>query len=67
MKEQLHKYPKMKLVSTVYGNDDPAQSLTALQGLLTAYPNLRGIISPTTVGISTAAQYLQKHPESRAR
>ena len=42
MKEQLHKYPNMKLVATVYGNDDPATSLTALQGLLTAYPNLRG-------------------------
>jgi rhamnose transport system substrate-binding protein len=61
MKSQLKKYPNMKLVSTVYGNDDPATSLTVLQGLLTAYPNLRGIISPTTVGISTAAQYLDKH------
>ena len=61
MKEQLAKYPDMKLVSTVYGNDDPAQSLTALQGLLTAYPDLRGIISPTTVGISTAAKYLSTH------
>ena len=34
-----------------------------LQGLLSAYPNLKGIISPTTVGISTAAQYLSTHPE----
>jgi rhamnose transport system substrate-binding protein len=63
MKKQLTKYPNMKLVSTVYGNDDPATSLTVLQGLLTAHPNLRGIISPTTVGISTAAQYLSKHPD----
>jgi rhamnose transport system substrate-binding protein len=63
MKEQLKKYPKMKLVSTVYGNDDPATSLTVLQGLLSAYPNLRGIISPTTVGISTAAQYLDSHKD----
>jgi rhamnose transport system substrate-binding protein len=62
MKEQLKKYPNMKLASTVYGNDDPATSLTVLQGLLSAYPNLRGIISPTTVGISTAAQYLSTHP-----
>ena len=61
MKQQLKKYPNMKLVSTVYGNDDPATSLTVLQGLLSAYPNLRGIISPTTVGISTAAQYLDTH------
>ncbi len=62
MKQQLAKYPNMKLVSTVYGNDDPATSLTVLQGLLSAYPNLKGIISPTTVGISTAAQYLSTHP-----
>jgi rhamnose transport system substrate-binding protein len=61
MKQQLTKYPKMSLVKTVYGNDDPATSLTVLQGLLSAYPNLRGIISPTTVGISTAAQYLDTH------
>jgi rhamnose transport system substrate-binding protein len=61
MKQQLAKYPNMKLVSTVYGNDDPATSLTVLQGLLSAYPNLAGIISPTTVGISTAAQYLDNH------
>jgi rhamnose transport system substrate-binding protein len=49
------------LVATVYGNDDPTVSLTVLQGLLTQYPNLAGIISPTTVGISTAAQYLSTH------
>jgi rhamnose transport system substrate-binding protein len=61
MKQQLKKYPNMKLVSTVYGNDDPATSLTVLHGLLSAYPSLRGIISPTTVGISTAAQYLDTH------
>jgi rhamnose transport system substrate-binding protein len=63
MKQELKlpKYSKMKLVSIVYGNDDPATSLTVLQGLLSAYPNLRGIISPTTVGISTAAQYLDTH------
>ena len=63
MKKQLTKYPNMKLVTTVYGNDDPATSLTVLQGMLSAYPNLKGIISPTTVGISTAAQYLSTHKD----
>jgi len=68
MKTQLAaKYPNMKLVSTVYGNDDPATSLTVLQGLLSAYPNLKGIISPTTVGISTAAQYLSTHKAVAAK
>jgi rhamnose transport system substrate-binding protein len=61
MKQELAKYPKMTLVKTVYGNDDPATSLTVLQGLLSAYPNLKGIISPTTVGIQASAQYLDTH------
>ncbi len=67
MKEQLKKYPNMKLVSTVYGNDDPQTSLTVLTGLLSAYQNLKGIISPTTVGISTAAQYLSTHKDVAKR
>ncbi|HEX4225368.1 MAG TPA: substrate-binding domain-containing protein, partial [Pseudonocardiaceae bacterium] len=33
------------------------------QGLLAGYPHLAGIISPTTVGISTAAQYLDTHKQ----
>jgi rhamnose transport system substrate-binding protein len=52
----LPKYSGMHLVTTVYGNDDPALSTTVAQGLLTKYPNLRGIIAPTTVGIKAAAQ-----------
>jgi rhamnose transport system substrate-binding protein len=67
MKQELTKYPNMHLVTTVYGNDDPATSLTVLQGLLSAYPNLVGIISPTTVGISTAAQYLDTHKDVAAK
>jgi rhamnose transport system substrate-binding protein len=67
MKKQLTKYPNMKLVKTVYGNDDPATSLTVLQGLLSAYPSLKGIISPTTVGISTAARYLSTHKDIAAK
>ena len=67
MKTQFAKYPNMKLVDTVYGNDDPATSLTVLQGLLSAHPNLAGIISPTTVGISTAAQYLSTHKDIKVK
>jgi rhamnose transport system substrate-binding protein len=55
---KLPKYKNMKLVKIYYGNDNPAQSLSATQSMLQAYPQLTGIISPTTVGISTAAQYL---------
>ena len=58
MKQELKKYPKMKLVSTVYGNDDPTTATQVTQGLLQQYPNLMGIISPTTVGIAAAAAVL---------
>jgi rhamnose transport system substrate-binding protein len=58
MKQELKKYPKMSLVSTVYGNDDATTSTQVTQGLLEQYPNLKGIISPTTVGIVAAAAVL---------
>jgi rhamnose transport system substrate-binding protein len=60
MKKELRKpaYKDMKLVKIYYGNDNPAQSLQATEAMLQAYPNLKGIESPTTVGISSAAQYL---------
>jgi rhamnose transport system substrate-binding protein len=56
MKKELKKYPNVKLVSTVYGNDDPTTATQVTQGLLQKYPDLAGIISPTTVGILAAAQ-----------
>jgi rhamnose transport system substrate-binding protein len=49
-------YAKMKLVSTVYGNDQADKSYRETQGLLKAYPNLKGIIAPTSVGIVAAAK-----------
>jgi rhamnose transport system substrate-binding protein len=54
------KYSGLKLVKVAYGNDDPQVSTTEAQGLLQAYPNLKGIISPTTVGIAAAAQVLEQ-------
>jgi rhamnose transport system substrate-binding protein len=58
MKTELAKYPNMSLVATVYGNDDPTTSTQVTEGLLSEYPNLKGIISPTTVGIAAAAAVL---------
>ena len=60
MKLELKKpaYKAMKLVKIYYGNDNPAQSRAATVSMLQAYPNLKGIESPTTVGISSAAQYI---------
>ncbi|MCX5251408.1 rhamnose ABC transporter substrate-binding protein [Streptomyces sp. NBC_00201] len=60
MKKELAdpKYKNIKLVKVAYGNDDAQASFQQTQGLLQQYPNLKGIISPTTVGIKAAAQYL---------
>ncbi len=60
MKVEMKKplYKNMQLVKVYYGNDDPATSLQVTESMLQAYPNLKGIIAPTTVGISSAAQYL---------
>jgi rhamnose transport system substrate-binding protein len=66
MKQELTKYPNMHLVSTVYGNDDPTTATQVTQGLLQKYPNLKGIISPTTVGILAAAQVLDS-PKYRGK
>ena len=49
------KYKGLKLVATVYGDDDATKSTQQAQGLLTKYPNLKVIVAPTTVGILAAA------------
>lgn len=51
-------YPDMEIVETVYGDDEDEKSFQETQGLLQTYPDLKGIISPTTVGIAAAARYL---------
>ena len=51
-------YPDITLVETVYGDDDDQTSFDKTAALLQTHPNLKGIISPTTVGIAAAARYL---------
>ena len=60
MKTELAKpeYAKLKLVDDVYGDDEDQKSFQEAQGLLAKHPNLKGIISPTTVGIAAAGRYL---------
>jgi rhamnose transport system substrate-binding protein len=60
MKQEMRKpkYKNMKLVKVAYGNDQPTDSAKATQGLIAAYPSLKGIVAPTTVGIQAAAQEL---------
>ncbi|WP_250435687.1 rhamnose ABC transporter substrate-binding protein [Caballeronia sp. ATUFL_F2_KS9A] len=64
MQEELKKpeYLKMKLVKIAYGNDDDQKSFVETQGLLQAYPNLKGIVAPTSVGIAAAARYISSSP-----
>ncbi len=60
MQDELKKpeYAKMKLVKIAYGNDDDQKSFVETQGLLQAYPNLKAIVAPTSVGIAAAARYI---------
>jgi rhamnose transport system substrate-binding protein len=53
-------YANLKLVTTVYGDDDPQESTTQAQGLLQTYPDLKVIVAPTTVGILAAAQVVSQ-------
>ncbi|MFJ4173157.1 rhamnose ABC transporter substrate-binding protein [Microbacterium sp. NPDC089696] len=59
MKELLASdHPNIQLVDVVYGDDDEQISFDKTAALLQSHPNLKGIISPTTIGISAAARYL---------
>jgi rhamnose transport system substrate-binding protein len=51
-------HPDIELVDTVYGDDDDQKSFDQTAALLQSYPELEGIVSPTTVGIAAAARYL---------
>jgi rhamnose transport system substrate-binding protein len=55
---KLPKYKNMHLVKIAYGNDDDAKSASETQALIQAYPNLKGIIAPTTVAVAAAARVL---------
>lgn len=61
MKEELKdpKYANMELVATVYGDDEREKSYNEAIGLFASYPDLKGIISPTTVGVAATARALE--------
>lgn len=60
MKKELEdpKYKDLKLVKVAYGDDLRDKSVSETEGLLKSYPNLKGIIAPTTVGIAAAGKVL---------
>ena len=53
------KYSKLELTEIAYGDDEPQKSTDQTQALLSKYPDLKVICSPTTVGINAAAKVLQ--------
>ncbi|WP_137157295.1 rhamnose ABC transporter substrate-binding protein [Rhizobium sp. FKL33] len=59
MKKVLPNYKGINIVATVYGDDKTDKSYTETQGLIKAYPNLKAIIAPTSVGIVAAAQAVE--------
>lgn len=61
LKDEMRKsqYAKMELIAIVYGDDVMEKSYNEAMGLITAYPDLKGIISPTTIGVVGAAQAVE--------
>ncbi|WP_026674493.1 rhamnose ABC transporter substrate-binding protein [Alkalihalobacterium bogoriense] len=60
MKKELEdpKYENMELVKIAYGDDLRDKSTSETEALLLQYPDLKAIISPTTVGIAAAGKVL---------
>ncbi len=53
------KYAKIEYVGTVYGDDEYTKSFNETQALLEKYPDLKGIIVPTTVGGPAVCKCIQ--------
>jgi rhamnose transport system substrate-binding protein len=53
------KYAKLQLLDVVYGNDQSETSATQALALVDKYPDMKLIMSPTTVGIAAASKALQ--------
>ncbi|MFL9924018.1 rhamnose ABC transporter substrate-binding protein [Herbaspirillum lusitanum] len=49
-------FSKIRLIATVYGDDQSDKSYREAIGLLRSNPNLKAIIAPTTVGINAAGK-----------
>lgn len=54
------KYSKMHLIEKAYGDDEPQKSSTECEALLSKHAGLRGIISPTAVGLAACAQVIER-------
>ena len=52
-------YANIELVGIVYGDDEYQKSFDETQALLNQYPDLKGIIAPTTAGAPAVAKCVQ--------
>ncbi|MDR1376224.1 MAG: substrate-binding domain-containing protein [Synergistaceae bacterium] len=63
MKKELEsnpKYEKMELLEVVYGDDQAEKSASEAKALLSKYPEMKGIIAPTAVGICAVCRVVQE-------
>jgi rhamnose transport system substrate-binding protein len=59
MKQHLSQYPGLDLVATTYGNDLADDSYREATALLQKYPDLKCIVSPSSVGIVASAKAVE--------
>jgi rhamnose transport system substrate-binding protein len=52
-------YARMELVTIVYGDDQSEKSVAEAEALLSAYPDLKGVIVPTAVGLPAVCKVVQ--------
>jgi rhamnose transport system substrate-binding protein len=53
------KYKKMRLVKIAYGDDQSEKSASEMEAILSGYPDLKGVISPTAVGLPAACRVVK--------
>jgi rhamnose transport system substrate-binding protein len=53
------KYSNMEIVEVFYGDDEPEKSFTEAEAAIQKYPDLKGLMCPTTVAYVAAAQAVE--------
>ena len=53
------KYANMEIVEVFYGDDEPEKSFTEAEAAIQKYPDLKGLMCPTTVAYVAAAQAVE--------
>lgn len=61
MKQAIQKqYKNLRIVTIQYDQEQPDVGLTAAENMLRAYPQMKAIISPDSVGVPAAAEAVEK-------